>query len=77
MMADLAATLGLSIFVIFSVVVVERSVERLQADVGRLRGGVNGLREDVKVILLRLTEKPEQAATLQRSLVRANRPSVT
>ena len=77
MMADLAATLGLSIFVIFSVVVVERSVERLQADVGRLRGGVNGLREDVKVILLRLTEKPEQAAMLLRSLVRANRPSVT
>lgn len=77
MMADLAATLGLSIFVIFSVVVVERSVERLQADVGRLRGGVNGLREDVKVILLRLPEKPEQAAMLLRSLVRANRPSVT
>ena len=91
MMADLAATLGLSIFVIFSIVVVawrmgrvegrvagvERSVERLQADVGRLRGGMNGLREDVKVILLRLTEKSEQAATLQRSLIRANRPSVT
>ena len=91
MMADMASTLGFSIFVIFSIVVVawrmgrvegrmagvERSVERLQADVGRLRGGVNGLREDVKVILLRLTEKPEQAATLKRSLVRATRPSVT
>ena len=50
-MAELGATLGLSTFVIFSIVGVawlvgrvegrlsgvERSVERLQADVGRLR----------------------------------------
>ena len=73
MMADLAATLGLSIFVIFSVVVVawrmgrvegrvagvERSVERLHADVGRLREDVGRVRSDVEAILLRLPAKVE------------------
>ena len=66
MTAELGAILGLSIPVVLSVVGVawrlgrvegrlsgvERSVERLQAD-------IDGLREDVKVILLRLPAKAE------------------
>ena len=66
MTAELGTILGLSIPVVLSVVGVawrlgrvegrltgvERSVERLQAD-------IYGLREDVKVILLRLPAKVE------------------
>ena len=66
MTAELGTILGLSAFVFLSVVGVawlvgrvegrltgvERSVERLQAD-------IDGLREDVKVILLRLPAKAE------------------
>ena len=66
MTAELGTILGLSIPVVLSVVGVawrlgrvegrltgvERSVERLQAD-------IDGLREDVKVILLRLPAKAE------------------
>ena len=66
MTAELGTILGLSIPVVLSVVgvawrlgrvegrltSVERSVERLQAD-------MDGLREDVKVILLRLPAKAE------------------
>ncbi len=66
MTAELGTILGLSIPVVLSVVGVawrmgrverrlagvERSVERLQADIA-------GLREDVKVILLRLPAKAE------------------
>ena len=66
MTAELGTILGLSTFVFLSVVGVvwrmgrvegrligvERSVERLQAD-------IDGLREDVKVILLRLPAKAE------------------
>ena len=66
MTAELGAILGLNAFVIFSVVVlawcvgrvegrligVERSVERLQAEMA-------GLRDDVKAILLRLPTKVE------------------
>ena len=66
MTAELGAILGLSIPVVLSVIGVawrmgrvegrlsgvERSVERLQAD-------IDGLREDVKVILLRLPAKVE------------------
>ena len=66
MTAELGTILGLSIPVVLSVVGVawrlgrvegrligiERSVERLQAD-------FDGLREDVKVILLRLPAKAE------------------
>ena len=72
-MAEFGATLGLSTFVILSVVVVawrmgraegrvagvERSVERLQADVSGLCSDVNRLREDVEAILLRLPAKVE------------------
>ena len=67
MTAELGTILGLSIPVVLSVVGVawrlgrvegrligvERSVERLQAD-------IDGLREDVKVILLRLSAKAEK-----------------
>ena len=73
MTAELGTILGLSAFVFLSVVGlawqvgrvegrligVERSVERLHADVGRLRKDTAGLREDVKVILLRLPAKAE------------------
>ena len=66
MTAELGTILGLSIPVVLSVIGVawrmgrvegrltgvERSVERLQAD-------IDGLREDVKVILLRLPAKAE------------------
>ena len=66
MTAELGTILGLSIPVVLSVIGVawrmgrvegrltgvERSVERLQAD-------IDGLREDVKVILLRLSAKAE------------------
>ena len=66
MTAELGAILGLSIPVVLSVIGVawrmgrvegrlsgvEQSVERLQAD-------IDGLREDVKVILLRLPAKVE------------------
>ena len=66
MTAELGTILGLSIPVVLSVVGVawrmgrvegrltgvERSVERLQAD-------IDGLREDVKAILLRLPAKAE------------------
>ena len=66
MTADLGAILGLNAFVVLSVVGlawcvgrvegrligVERSVERLQADMDRLRG-------DVKAILFRLGTKAE------------------
>lgn len=66
MTAELGTILGLNAFVVLSVVGlawcvgrvegrlvgVERSVERLQAD-------MDGLREDVKVILLRLPAKAE------------------
>ena len=66
MTAELGAILGLSIPVVLSVIGVawrmgrvegrlsgvEQSVERLQAD-------IDGLREDVKVILLRLPAKAE------------------
>ena len=66
MTAELGTILGLSVFVFLSVIGVawrmgrvegrligvERSVERLQAD-------IDGLREDVKLILLRLPAKAE------------------
>ena len=66
MTAELGTILGLSTFVFLSVVGVawrmgrvegrltgvERSVERLQAD-------IDGLREDVKAIMLRLPAKPQ------------------
>ncbi|MCY3959887.1 MAG: hypothetical protein OXG65_16570 [Chloroflexi bacterium] len=68
MTAELGAILGLNAFVVLSVVGlawsvgrvegrlsgVERSVERLQAD-------IDGLREDVKAILRRLPSKADQA----------------
>ena len=76
MTAELGTILGLSAFVFLSVaglawqvgrlegrlIGVERLVERVQADVGRLRGDIAGLREDVKVILLRLPAEPEETA---------------
>ena len=64
---ELGTILGLTIPVVLSVVGIEwrmgrvdgrlagieRSVERVQVDAGRLRRDVNGLRDDVEVILLR------------------------
>ena len=75
MTAELGTILELSTFVSLSVVGVawrmgrvegrltgvERSIERLQAD-------IDGLREDVKVVLLRLPAKAEQAAAPLRSV---------
>ncbi len=72
-MAELGATLGVSTFVIVSVVGVawfagrvdgrlvgvERAVEWLHVDVGRLRNDIGCARSDVEAILLRL---PEEAA---------------
>ena len=52
MTAELGTMLGLSIPVVLSVIGVERSVERLQADMDRLR-------DDVKAILVRLPAKVE------------------
>ena len=76
MTVELGTTLALSAFVFLSVaglawqvgrvegrlIGVERSVERLHADVGRLRKDTAGLREAVKVILLRLSAKSEETA---------------